>query len=167
MFTIWFCSFENTYFWIFLFFLISWMVIYEWCSKLYYFFLLFFNDMHEWMLYIFFYLILFGYSLNDNLCLNVLFFKKSMNKFSKENLCSKMFFFFINILRKMYLQKKSMTMYVQKFFFQKTYVQKFWYMYKISKDNEFTNFQRRVYLQKILFFLSKIVHVYMFESFFY
>jgi len=25
----------------------------------------------------------------------------------------------------MYLQKKSMTMYVQKFFFQKTYVQKF------------------------------------------
>jgi len=94
MFTIWFCSFENTYFWIFLFFLISWMVIYEWCSKLYYFFLLFFNDMHEWMLYIFFYLILFGYSLNDNLCLNVLFFKKSMNtNFQKRIYVQRCFFF--------------------------------------------------------------------------
>jgi len=41
-------------------------------------------------------------------------------------------------------------------------------MYKISKDNVFTNFQKRVYLQKyVFFFLSKIVNVYMFERYFY
>ena len=38
------------------------------------------------------------------------------------------------------------------FFCKKIYVQNFSYMYKISKENVFTNFQRTKYLQKYVYF---------------
>jgi len=54
----------------------------------------------------------------------------------------------------------SITMYVQKFFLEKKYIQKFLYMNKISKDNVFTNFKTRVYLQKYIYFsFQKCVYV--------
>jgi len=54
----------------------------------------------------------------------------------------------------MYLQKFSMTMYIQKVF-SKRICTKICYMYKISKDNVSTNFEKRVYFQKYIYFFFK------------
>jgi len=45
-----------------------------------------------------------------------------------------------------------MSMYIQKAFSKRTYVQKFDICTKISKDNVSTNLERRMYLQKYIYF---------------
>ena len=86
------------------------------------------------------------------------FFRKVWTNLQKRIDVQRCFFFSPIFKREcIYIKNQWQGMYKSFFFFQNTYVKNFWYMYKISKDNVFTNFQRSVFTKFFYFFFQKLL----------